>query len=220
MLRVALVDGDIAIRAGRRLMIDVQANLKLIFEEADAQVALTKIPDLLVDVIVIDQRLKGFDGLELSRRLVDAYSDAGESCPSIIITGAYATPELVISAIRSGASDVVTQDAPMSELLTSINNAGDSMSYADFSSFDEVLNHAEYRPSPDPLFVLRRSQLTSHFKDILELLDAGRNLEQVATVLKISKEALAESMIQLLVHLHFATFEQLYLALHDARSSQ
>ena len=75
MLRVALVDGDIAIRAGRRLMIDSQPNLLLVFEESQAQIALEKIPNLLVDVIVIDHRLKGFDGIELARRLVDAYSE-------------------------------------------------------------------------------------------------------------------------------------------------
>ena len=123
MLRIALVDGDLAIRAGRRLMIDAQPNLLLVYEEADAQVALEKIPDLLVDVLVIDHRLKGFDGLELARKLVDSFSDKGELCPTIIITGTYATPELVLAAIRTGATDVVTQDAPMSELLTAINNA-------------------------------------------------------------------------------------------------
>lgn len=220
MLRVALVDGDIAIRAGRRLMIDSQPNLLLVFEESEAQIALEKIPNLLVDVIVIDHRLKGFDGIELARRLVDAYSEKGECCPTLVITGTYATPELVIAAIRSGASDVVTQDAPMSELLTAINNAGEAKKFADFSSLEAVLDQAEYRPSPDPLFVLRRSQLSDHLKAVLDRLDSGLSAEEISKELRFSMVDFESQLSELLVELHFATQEQLYLALHDSRVSR
>jgi len=217
VLRIALVDGDAHIRAGRRLMIDSQSNLLLVFEESDAQVALDKVPELLVDVIVIDQRLKGFDGLELARRLVDAYSDKSESCPTLIVTGTYATPHLVMAAIRSGASDVVTQDAPLSELLTAINNSGESKAFADFSSFDEVLSHADYQPSPDPLFILRRSQLSESQKQFLDLLDSGIGVAQIQRDLNLSDSEVQGNLRSLLIDLHFATFEQLYLALYDSR---
>jgi DNA-binding NarL/FixJ family response regulator len=218
MHRVALIDGDLAIRAGRRLMIDSQSNLQLVYEESDAQLALEKIPELLIDVLVIDHRLKGFDGLQLSKHLVDAFAEKGEICPTIIITGTYATPELVMSAIRCGASDVVTQDAPMAELLTAINNASNSKVFADFSSFDEVLNHSEYEPKPDPIFVLRRSQLGDDLKSILDCLDAGMSSSEVMASQKLSAEQFKIRMNRLLIALHLATFEQLYLALHDSKA--
>lgn len=217
MLRVALVDGDPAIRAGRRLMIDAQQNLLMVYEEADAQIALDKIPDLLVDVLVIDHRLKGFDGIRLASQLVDAFSEKGELCPTIVITGTYATPELVLAAIRCGATEVVTQDAPMSELLTAINNAGGPKALADFTSFDEILNHADYRPKPDPLFVLRRSQLSAEQKDLLDLIDSGLTLKLVRDQLNLEPGDYQKLLDQLLVDLHLATYEQLYLALHDSR---
>ncbi|MFM6977830.1 MAG: response regulator transcription factor [Micrococcales bacterium] len=218
MLRIALVDGDLAIRAGRRLMIDSQPNMLLVFEESDAQKALAKIPDLLVDVIVIDHRLKGFDGLELSRRLVEVYSTKGESCPTIIITGTYATPELVLSALRSGASDVVTQDAPMSELLTALNNANESKIMSDFAGFNEILSHAEYVPKPDPLFVLRRSQLSHESKLLLDYLEQGSSFNALEKATGLSAAVLELQLKKLLIDLHFATFEQLQLALHDSNT--
>lgn len=217
MLRVALVDGDLAIRAGRRLMIDAQPNLLLVYEEADAQLALEKIPDLLVDVLVIDHRLKGFDGLELARKLVDSFSEKGDLCPTIIITGTYATPELVLAAIRIGATDVVTQDAPMSELLTAINNAQQPKSFAEFSDFEDVLRSANYIPQPDPLFVLRRSQLDDFEKNLLERLDRGSNFSELHEALAITDSDFWSVVERLLIRLHLATTEQLLIALHDAR---
>jgi DNA-binding NarL/FixJ family response regulator len=217
MLRVALVDGDLASRAGRRLMIDAQPNLLLVYEEADAQVAMEKIPDLLVDVLVIDHRLKGFDGLALARKLVDSFSEKGELCPTIIITGTYATPELVLAAIRIGATDVVTQDAPMSELLTAINNAQQPKYFAEFSDLEDVLRSANYIPKPDPLFVLRRSQLDDFEKDLLEKLDRGSKFSELHHELAITDSDFWLLLERLLIRLHLATTEQLLIALHDAR---
>lgn len=217
MIRIALVDGDQAIRAGRRLMIESQESLSLVYEESDALVAVQKIPDLLIDVLIIDHRLKGFDGVELASRLVDAFADKGELCPTIIITGSYATPELVLAAVRCGASDVVTQDAPMSELLTAINNASAPRAIADFSSFDEVLNHTGYVPRPDPLFILRRSQLSTDQKQILDLIDEGLSLTEARTRLGLGVAGYQLKLNQLLIDLHLGTYEQLYLALHDTK---
>jgi DNA-binding NarL/FixJ family response regulator len=218
VLRLALVDGDPAIRAGRRLMIEAQENLHLVYEESDAEVALARIPELLIDVLVIDHRLKGFNGLELASALVEAYSKKHELCPTIIMTGTYTTPELVMASIRCGASDVVTQDAPMSELLRAINNAKSTMTLPDFTSFDEVLNHADYVPKPDPIFLLRRSQLDDEQKIFLEELDSQKTMEQVRIEMGVTQSAFQEKLNLLLVALHLATAEQLYLALHDSKA--
>jgi len=219
VLRVALIDGDPNIRAGRRLMIDSQENFHLVYEESDAEVALHRIPELLIDVLVIDHRLKGFDGLQLANQLVEAYSLKHELCPSIIITGTYATPELVLAAIRCGASDVVTQDAPMSELLRAMNNTQASELLADFSSFDAVLNHADYSPKPDPLFLLRRSQLIGEQKSFLDLIEAAKSLEVARSRTDLNRFDFRRLLNELLVSLHLATPEQLYLALHDAAAN-
>ncbi|MEY4320773.1 MAG: hypothetical protein RLZZ471_714 [Actinomycetota bacterium] len=217
MLRIALIDGDVAIRAGRRLMIDSQANLQLVYEESEALVALEKIPELLVDVIVIDHRLQGLNGIELAQRLVDAFSEKGELCPTIIVTGSYATPELVLAAIRSGASDVVTQDAPLSELLTAINNAAQARSLANFADIQEILESADYRPKPDPLFVLRISQLQETEKDLLQLVEDGSTFVEAKDELDLAEIDFQKLIEQVQIKLHMATTEQLLLALHDAR---
>jgi DNA-binding NarL/FixJ family response regulator len=198
-------------------MIDAQTNLQLVFEESSAEIALEKIPNLLVDVIVLDHRLKGFDGVLLAHRLVDAFSEKGELCPTIIITGTYATPKLVMAAIRCGATDVVTQDAPMSELLRAINNTQRAQMYSNFASFEDILSHADYQAKPDPLFILRRSRLEESQKEILNYLEAGIEVKEISIRMAIESKALGKILEKLLINLHFATYEQLYLSLHDSR---
>ena len=120
MIRIALIDGDKAIRTGRRLMIESQSNLQIVYEEEDAAVALTKLPDLLIDVAIIDYRLKGFDGVSLTRRYAETLAARGERLPRVIITGPYLSDELLEASKIAGATSVITQDEPMSKLLESI----------------------------------------------------------------------------------------------------
>ena len=109
-LRIGLLDGDEGIREGRRLVLDSQADFRVVYDEENALAALERIPDLLIDVLVVDHRLKGLDGIEFSRRLVETLTSAEHPVPKIVMTGPYYTRELEIAAIRSGASAVVTQD--------------------------------------------------------------------------------------------------------------
>lgn len=120
MIRIGLIDGDKVIRAGRRMMIESQPGLQIVYEESDAEAALEKIPELLVDVLIIDHRLRGFDGVELTRKLSSIYQSRGECLPKVIITGPYQTDELSAAAAEVGASSVITQEQPLAKLLEQI----------------------------------------------------------------------------------------------------
>jgi len=100
--RIALVNGDAAIRAGKRLLIDSQADMKVVYEESIAAKALEVLPELLVDVVVIDHRLQGMDGVSLSKQLIARLSASEQRLPTIVITGAYFTSELLMASIRAG----------------------------------------------------------------------------------------------------------------------
>ncbi len=89
--RIALIDGDAAIRSGRRLLLDSQDDMQVVYEESQALRALETLPDLLVDAIVIDHRLQGMDGVSLAKELVARISSQEQSIPAVIITGSYFT---------------------------------------------------------------------------------------------------------------------------------
>jgi DNA-binding NarL/FixJ family response regulator len=69
-LRIGLIDGDVDIRFGRRQVIDSQHDLKVVLEDGNFESALDRVPDALIDVLVIDHRLRGGDGITLSTKLI------------------------------------------------------------------------------------------------------------------------------------------------------
>lgn len=218
MLRIALVDGDLASRAGRRLMIDSQSNFQLVFEESDAKSALERIPELLVDVIVIDQRLKGFDGLQLCRGLVDAFCEKGEICPPLVVTGPYETSELLLAALRSGVSAVATQDSPMHELLSAINWSGESGIGDSYSKFSGLLVEQSQDSVPDSKFLMHRGLLGESQRQILNHLESGASVKDIQTKYGMSDSDFDNALRSLLIALRMATIDQLVLAVREAKS--
>ncbi len=97
--------------------------MQVVYEESQALQALETVPDLLVDAIVIDHRLQGMDGVSLAKELVARISAQAQRIPAVIITGSYFTFELLMASIRAGATELVTQDSPASELLDAIRKS-------------------------------------------------------------------------------------------------
>jgi DNA-binding NarL/FixJ family response regulator len=88
-LRIGLIDGDEDIRFGRRQVIDSQLDLKVVLEDGEFASSLERVPDALIDVIVIDHRLRGGDGISLSTKLIQRFLADGSKLPAIIMTGSY-----------------------------------------------------------------------------------------------------------------------------------
>lgn len=215
--RIALIDGDAAIRAGRRLMLDAQSDMKVVYEEADAALALGQVPDLLVDVLIIDHRLKGLDGVSLARQLVGRYTSAGEAVPAIIITGSYFTFELLMASIRAGATELVTQDSPGDELLAAIRKSGRSMADVKLNPFKKFLDSNPYEPLADAAYLSKVSYLDSVEREILDAIGDAKEIQEVSAMLGISATAIREAIDVLLQKFGCATIEQLYLLIRDSR---
>lgn len=120
MIRVALLDGDKNIRAGRRMILDAQPSVQIVFEEESADTALRKIPDLLVDVLIVDQRLVAFGGFQLLRQLDDIYHSKGEQRPRTIVTGAYRTDEFTAACEAFSVDRSITTEDSAEDLLRAL----------------------------------------------------------------------------------------------------
>ena len=114
VLRIGLIDADADIRFGRRMLIDSQDDCKVVFEEENATDALLRAPEALIDVLVIDHRVRGLDGIALIERLIPLYHEANSEVPAIILTGPYFSYELLLASIAAGATDLVTLDSESS----------------------------------------------------------------------------------------------------------
>ena len=214
LLRVGLIDADADIRFGRRMMIDSQEDCKVVFEEETAQGALDRAPEALLDVLVIDHRVRGMDGITLISKLVPVYQQNNSDVPSIILTGPYFSYELLLASIAAGATDLVTLYSNSDELLKAIRSSASSEDVIDFSSLNSLVSRTKGVQFDVPDILVKLGGLVEHEPEVLKRFKQGLDDEQIAGALNIPKYRVRQSIKSILDKCSLATRAQLYLAIN------
>ena len=214
LLRVGLIDADADIRFGRRMMIDSQEDCKVVFEEDTAQGALDRAPEALLDVLVIDHRVRGMDGITLISKLVPVYQQKNSDVPSIILTGPYFSYELLLASIAAGATDLVTLDSKSDELLKAIRSSASSEDVIDFASLNSLVARTKGVQFDIPDILVKLGGLVEHEPEVLDRFKQGLDDEQIAGALNIPKYRVRQSIKSILDKCSLATRAQLYLAIN------
>ena len=215
-LRIGLLDGDSAIRGGRRLVLDAQKDFRVVYDEENALVALDRIPDLLIDVLVVDHRLKAIDGIAFAKKLVENLTAAEQPVPKIVITGPYFSRELEIASIRAGASAVVTLDKGAQALVDTIRDVAQNLGEPDFEVLLEFLNETDAIHLGSQVFLMRLGDLSDKEKAVLDLFEATTSFEDIAEILEIPRYRVRQIFEKVMRRCGFATRAQLFLALFEA----
>lgn len=215
-LRVGLIDGDDDIRFGRRQIIDSQADLKVVLEDSSVEGSYERVPDALIDVLVIDHRLRGGDGIALATKLINKYLADDSKIPAIVMTGSYFSEELKLASMRAGATDLVTQDQLPESLLRAIRTSAtkqDQPNYAKLREFLDLMNHPKV---VSPEFMLRLGDLTEKEKWVLDLFADGTPQDEVAAILEAPKYRVRQILESAQRKCGFATLTQLFFALYES----
>lgn len=215
-LRIGLIDGDEDIRFGRRQIIDSQNDLKVVLEDGTYQSSLERAPEALIDVLVIDHRLRGGDGMSLSRDLIQKYLTDNSKIPAIIMTGPYFSDELKLASMRAGASELVTQDARPEALLRAIRSTAAKDDQPDYVALREFLDRMEHSKIASPEFLMKLGDLTEKEKWVLDLFASGISQDEVAAELDAPKYRVRQILQSAQRKCGFATLSQLFIALYEA----
>jgi len=121
-LRIALIDWNTSVRSARRTILDATENLTVVFESDGSQGQLDQLPDLLVDVIVIDQQLDSKTGVDAFLTLRQKYENSSE-VPKAVLTTVYDVATLRVEALGAGMHDVVSIDSGPDGLINAIRSA-------------------------------------------------------------------------------------------------
>lgn len=215
-IRIALVDGDEDIKAGRKLVIESESDLRIVLEEDNAIRALERIPDALVDVMIIDQRLKAQDGAWLIQKLREAFFSVDNQDAKIIMTAPYYSDELLIAAIRAGANDLVTQDMGPEQLLEAIfritNKDNDFETDVLLRKFVELQIVAD----ESPVFLIRLGDLSDREREVIRLLLHGNSEFEIAKRIDAPKYRVKQILDDMQKRTHVNTRTQLLLALFES----
>jgi DNA-binding NarL/FixJ family response regulator len=112
---VLIVDDQSLIRMGLRMLLDAEADITVVGEAFDGESAVREADTLRPDVILMDVRMPGLDGIEATRRIVARQPDS-----RIIVITTFDLDEYAFGGLRAGASGFLLKDAPPAELLSAI----------------------------------------------------------------------------------------------------
>jgi DNA-binding NarL/FixJ family response regulator len=118
---VLVVDDDTLVRAGLRMMIETQDDLVVTGEAANGTDAVALARQLHPDVVLMDIRMPGTDGIEATRRITSsAEHDEAHRPPRVLILTTFEIDEYVYESVRAGASGFLLKRTPPEELLVGI----------------------------------------------------------------------------------------------------
>jgi DNA-binding NarL/FixJ family response regulator len=215
-VRIALVDGDYDILQGRRAVIESVTGFNVVLEESNAIEALARIPNALLDVLVIDQRLKAKDGSWLIAQLNQLSLQNDEPRPQIILTAPYHDDALLISAIRAGADDLVTQDAGPEQLIESITSLVDKG--RDFETEALLRRFSEIGIEYDAMstFLIRLGDLEDREREVVRLLLHGTSEHGISRRIDAPKYRVKQILDDIQKRCQLVTRAQLLLALYES----
>jgi DNA-binding NarL/FixJ family response regulator len=177
MIRVLLVDDQQMIRAGLRMLCDAQPDLEVVGEAGDGREAVTLAGRLAPDVVVMDLRMPGVDGITATGRVL-----AERPATRVLVLTTFGDDDHLYPALTAGATGFLLKDAPPDELLDGIRRAaaGDSP----FSQ--DVLRRLVARAvSSRPEAPRTVAGLTDRERDVLRLVAEGLSNGEIAERLHI-----------------------------------
>ncbi len=122
VIKVLLADDQVLVRAGFRALLDAQTDIEVVGEASDGEEAVARARALRPDIILMDIRMPGLDGLAATRRIA---SDERLDGVKIVILTTFELDEYVFEALRGGASGFLVKDTEPVELLHAVRAVAD-----------------------------------------------------------------------------------------------
>ena len=185
MIRVLLVDDQSLLRMGFRLILEAEPDMEVVGEAGDGATGVSMASSLHPDVVLMDVRMPGTDGIAATR-LITAASPAIK----VLILTTFDLDEYVFAGLKAGASGFLLKDAPPAELLTAIRTvAGGDAVLAPTATRRLIDQFVPLLPDPgrpqdrDALL----SKLTDREQTVFVQLAAGRSNREIADDLHLSE---------------------------------
>jgi DNA-binding NarL/FixJ family response regulator len=196
-IRVLVADDQALVRSGFAALLDAQDDIEVVGEAADGAEAVALATELRPDVVLMDIRMPGLDGLEATRRIA---ADPTLGDTKVVMLTTFDLDEYVFAAIRSGASGFLVKHTEPEELLRAVRQvvAGGALMSPGVTRrlIDEFAARAR-----EPHATLDMSQLTDREREVVTLVGAGLTNDEIGERLFMSsataKTHVSRAMIKL-----------------------
>jgi DNA-binding NarL/FixJ family response regulator len=195
MIRVVLVDDQPLVRTGLRMILSDQPDITVVGEAANGEEAIGVCADVAPDVVLMDVRMPGVDGIDATRA-VTSVADP----PRVLVLTTFDIDDIVYDALRAGASGFLLKDAPEERLVTAIRVVADGGSLFAPSVTRRLIEEFSQRRAPSeapPGF----ASLTERETEVLTHVARGKSNAEIAAALFVTENTVKTHVARLLMKL-------------------
>ena len=183
MIRLVLADDQALIRAGLRMILDAEPDMEIVTEVADGAQAIAAVRAYRPDLVLMDVRMPGMDGLSATRALRSP--DEVHSVPVLILT-TFDDDEVLWGSVHAGAAGFVLKDSAADDLVNAIRVTAAGGSWLDPRVTPRLLHRLRSSSNPDDA-AGELDRLTERELEVLRLMAQGSTNNEIADALFVSE---------------------------------
>jgi RNA polymerase sigma factor (sigma-70 family) len=193
VIKVFIVDDQALIRDGLRTMLELDEGISVVGEAADGGAVLEAVQRTRPDVVLMDIRMPGVDGLEATRRLLRRPDG-----PKVLVLTTYDADEYVVEAMRSGASGFLLKDLRKGQLVRAVYQAAAGDLVIDPSITKRLIEKVTDKSRAKTEARSTLSRLTEREVEVLRLMARGLTNAELASELSISESTVKTHVARVL----------------------
>ena len=211
-IRVLVADDQALVRGSFRILVDTAPDLASVGEAATGAEAVGAARRERPDVVLMDIRMPGMDGIEATRRITSAPET---SAVRVLILTTFDLDEYVFAALRAGASGFLLKDTPPADLLAAIRvvAAGEALLAPGVTR--RLIEEFTRRPEPAARPAVALEEITEREREVLTLIGLGLSNTEIAARLHVSLSTAKTHIGRLLMKLGARDRAQLVIAAYD-----
>jgi DNA-binding NarL/FixJ family response regulator len=213
LIQLLIADDQTITRTGLRILLSVHENIEVVGEAANGEEVVSLAAALQPDVILMDLRMPGMNGIEATRRIHRTSPHI-----AILVLTVFEDDTSVFPAIRAGARGYLLKNVDQEELLRAIRTVSNGGAIFSPGIAQRVLGYLN-KPEPDlPKNVF--DELTLRERQILELVAQGKTNSEIATSLNLSAKTISNNISNVLLKVQAADRAKLMLMALEAGLGQ